>query len=932
MSSNLSQNDDILGNANNDLGPIHNTHFSCGVCNKKINNKAVFCDQCKKWIHSKCNTISDSEYKILVEEPDEKQWKCLDCLTLNNSQIFPFTLVNDTVFFGLNEIEMPSITDSLPSFEILSKVSNLPNLSDYDTDENINSNITSEYASVKDIASMELSDKDFALFHMNIRSHSLHFDEFHALLSSLSINFQVIGLSEIKVTSDVQVKANIELPGYNFHYTPSYSSAGGVGIYVRSNLEANKRDDLCVRDADFETVWVEICNPKAKNVICCCVYRHPNSDISKFNDHLHGKIEDLAKENKLIAIMGDFNIDLLKYDCHSATNEFVNMMFSHHFQPAILHPTRITDTSSTIIDNIYVNNATESNIYGGNILSCISDHLPQFTVLYNNAPEYKTSSFHVYDYKNLNEENFISDYKDVERSYLNDKEIDINRKFETFLYKLHNLVDKHCPKKKLSKKALKLRSKPWINRHIQKMMRIRDKLFRQFKLTKSTSDLNAYKKFRNRIVNEIKESKKNYYHQYFDEHKGNMKMLWQGIKNIISLKHGNVETISCLKDENDTKTSDPAKMAEEFNNYFTTVACGITQKIPRTPKSPLDYLSNLNLNSFFISPCTASEVSSLIRSLKLGKSSGPNSIPVKLLKILEEPISNDLSVLINESFVSGIFPDNLKIAKVVPIFKKGLTTLKSNYRPISLLSIFSKIFEKVMHQRMYKFLETYEILFCMQFGFRTGHSTDHALISLTETIKSSLDKGRVGCGIFIDLQKAFDTVNHDILLKKLEHYGIRGIALNWFKSYLKNRKQYVSLNGHSSSFREISCGVPQGSVLGPLLFLIYINDLTNSSKFFSFFLFADDTNIYCESDDPALLTRKVNRELKKVKLWLDSNKLALNISKTNYVLFHSPRKELANDLNIKIGKQNIQKTKYVKFLGVLMDEHLTWKYHTSELC
>eukprot|EP00794_Sanderia_malayensis_P001792 gene1792-1997_t len=231
---------------------------------------------------------------------------------------------------------------------------------------------------------------------------------------SLSINFQVIGLSEIKVTSDVQVKANIELPGYNFHYTPSHSSAGGVGIYVRSNLEANKRDDLCVRDADFETVWVEICNPKAKNVICCCVYRHPNSDISKFNDHLHGKIEGLAKGNNLIAIMGDFNIDLLKYDCHSATNESVNMMFSHHFQPAILHPIRITDTSSTIIDNIYVNNATESNIYGGNILSCISDHPPQFTVLYNNAPEYKTSSFYVHDYKNVNEENFILGYNDVE--------------------------------------------------------------------------------------------------------------------------------------------------------------------------------------------------------------------------------------------------------------------------------------------------------------------------------------------------------------------------------------------------------------------------------------------------------------------------------------------------------------------------------------
>ena len=296
------------------------------------------------------------------------------------------------------------------------------------------------------------------------------------------------------------------------------------------------------------------------------------------------------------------------------------------------------------------------------------------------------------------------------------------------------------------------------------------------------------------------------------------------------------------------------------------------------------------------------------------------------------PISKDLAVLINESFLTGTFPEKLKIAKVIPIFIKGLATSKSNYRPISLLSVFSKIFEKLMHKRLSQFLEICEVLFCMQFGFRTGHSTDHALISLTETIKSSLDKNRFGCGIFIDLQKAFDTVNHDILLKKLEHYGIRGTALSWFQSYLSNRKQFVSINGHSSSLTNIACGVPQGSVLGPLLFLIYINDLPNSSQFLSFFLFADDTNIYCDSDNLQLLTKKINRELKNVKLWLDSNKLALNIEKTKFVLFHSLRRKLSEFTNLKIGKQFIQRTKYVKFLGVLMDEHLTWKYHTTELC
>ena len=294
-------------------------------------------------------------------------------------------------------------------------------------------------------------------------------------------------------------------------------------------------------------------------------------------------------------------------------------------------------------------------------------------------------------------------------------------------------------------------------------------------------------------------------------------------------------------------------------------------------------------------------------------------------------ISIELSVLINESFLTGIFPEQLKIAKVIPIFKKGLKTKKSNYRPISLLSNFSKIFEKVMQKRLNNFLEICEVLFCMQFGFRSGHSTDHALITLTESIKSTLDNNKFGCGIFIDLQKAFDTVNHEILLSKLEYCGIRGIALNWFQSYLSHRKQFVSVNGFSSSLCDITCGVPQGSVLGPLLFLIYINDLPNSSKLLSFFLFADDTNIYFEADDLTSLTNTINRELSKVKSWLDCNKLALNIDKTNFVLFHSPRKKLPDTVILKFGKKKIQMTKYVKFLGVLLDEHLTWKYHINEL-
>ena len=241
----------------------------------------------------------------------------------------------------------------------------------------------------------------------------------------------------------------------------------------------------------------------------------------------------------------------------------------------------------------------------------------------------------------------------------------------------------------------------------------------------------------------------------------------------------------------------------------------------------------------------------------------------------------------NLSFTTGTFPTLLKTAKVIPIHKKDSKSNFTNYRPISLLSNLDKILEKLMHSRLSTFLNIKDIIYPLQFGFRQNYSTSYALIHLTETIKEALDQGKYGCGIFVDLQKAFDTVDHNILLGKLKHYGIRGVAYGWFESYLKDRKQYVSINGYNSKHLSISLGVPQGSVLGPLLFLIYINDLNTAIKHCKVHHFADDTNLLHINDSIKKLNKAVNSDLRNLTNWLNANKISLNVSKTELILFMS---------------------------------------------
>jgi exonuclease III len=759
--------------------------------------------------------------------------------------------------------------------------------------------------------------------HLNINRIYHKLDQLKLMLKNKP--FDIFAVSETWTNSNYD-DAELQIPGYSIIRRDRNGRAGGgVAIYILNDLYYVERQDLVKVP---ECICTEIKLPHSKSVFVLCCYRPPDSSTT-FLDMFEETIESILSSNNELLVLGDINIDLRNPE-HKDYNKLIALLTDNMLSQIINQYTRITSKTKTLIDHIYVSH-NENILSSGTVNTGLSDHNLIYAVRsfrgYNMSnSEHKNLKFRCL--KHLDVNNLISDLSSAPWSTM-EVFTDVNDAWDIFKRIFTDVLDNHAPQ---MTKRVKASSTPWINDDVINEIRKRDFLFMKFESTGDITFFDQFKRQRNYLVGFIRRVKSDYYTTIIEENKLDPRNLWKSLKSI--LPHYKTAQLMKLKVNNEIIT-DPVKLANAVNEFFVNIGKTIVNSgnTRATGTTPSVFQKRVPDDVTFVMPTVSKEfVLKELKSMPTNKATGIDGISARILKLSAPAIASPLAWIINMSLTSGTVPDDWKMAKVVPIFKTGIKTDVNNYRPISVLSIFSKIIERAVHVSLYAYLERNNLIEDTQSGFRKSFSTSTALLKLYDDFVGNIDKGKYTVATLIDLRKAFDTVNHKILVSKLGAYGITGNMIDWFRSYLNTRRQRVSINGILSDPLVIETGVPQGSILGPLLFILFINDMNDTVQHSSLNCYADDT--VCHAADANLQTAiaHAQNDLDKIVNWVDKNKLCINVAKTSYMIIRSVKKRIDCDVKLMVKGKPLDMVCEAKILGVIFDDKLNFRKHVDFLC
>ena len=903
----------------------------CGPCSKLINigQPILECEICFTAIHTKC-------YKRAKFSSANGLWACEACTGNLLLRYNPFPSISrnngEEKFYDDENTQDDIITQSICRV--------LNSCKPY-TVKDFNKVIRQQKNHIlTNTGNSSPETIQFSSYFLNIDGNKSNFSSLCIELRRISHEFSVISLAETNV--DPELKNLYHIPGYNSFYQTiieGKSKGTGVALYVNEKFNGEVMDELGVCSEDIEALFVKLTQPSnSTNLLVGVVYRPPSGNASKF---LH-KFEEICSKlpESGVRIMGDYNIDFLQMKNNSnIASQFEDTFLANGLSPVISIPThKRHNCNPSCIDNILTSDIDQIML-SGTITDCIGEHMPVFELSDIYFTDESTNDKHVkyYEYSNANLDKFIQKLEQELSSHI------ASENFGEFTEIFNKTLDRTCKLEKPKVTKRTRQNNPWITDSIisavDKKHELKADWVKTIKKKLPRGDPTLHKIFtdyRNVLSMIINSAKNSFSCNKVLENKHDRKKTWQIINELRGKTKASIKPSFIIDNE---KITSRRVISNKFNEYFNSIASKLNDTLTDSLitdskfSSFEDFLAPSVSNSIYLEDCTPSEIMELISELDNNKAS---DIPIRVIKKCAHVIAPVVSEHFNIHMKNGTFPDILKLGKITPIFKKGNPEEFGNYRPVSTLPIFGKLFEKIIYSRIYSFAQSQGIINTNQFGFRKSHSTGHAVNYSVKIIEEALRKHKHVLGIFIDLSKAFDTIDHNTLLVKLNRYGIRGKALSLIDSYLSRRTQYTEVLGEKSDHLTVKYGVPQGSVLGPLLFLLYINDISRASALGTFIMFADDTNIFVEGHTAEEAYAKGNELLHSVQKYMLLNKLHINMSKCCYIHF-KPKPCKANFIqpppkhDLFIDNFPIKKVTETKFLGVTIDENLSWDPHITAL-
>ena len=891
----------------------------------------IQCDECNKWTHRVCTALTKERFNELGKSPEP-----FICSKKCEMKIFPFSTLTTKKF--LEKSRGPQ-----------NEKNTAPNIREHNVVAEVvedEPNIECNYLDCDQIHELGLAHdtKDLTIFHSNVDSLGKNQYKIEELFRDTQKLPDIICATETRILVGKDVPPNVGIKGYRFEHCPTPTDKGGAGIFVADYLDFDIRNDLYLNLHRCEDIWVQLkpnenkkCDNKCIDLVIGVIYRHPGSQIKEFENKLCDTIRALNQNQTKFIIVGDVNINFLKLNIVGDITDYYNNVQGAGCLSFVNRATRVVMRGSrwqtSCPDHVYSNvhsDKVETNI----ITSNISDHFSAFVSLKEMKNKHIPKSDVFIRKKILSQVEWRKFNTELQASLseLNFNNTNVHVMTNQIIAIYQSLVDKYMPLRKLTRKEKSFFYKPWITSGIQKSMKTRDYLQKQSLKLKTEESVKEYKKYKNFVYRLQKLSYNNFYSNKITKNFRNKKKLWETVGEITKYKKRKNVDIKRLKN-NGSDITRTEEIVNCLNNHFNSIGHTIATKIHNPNGHTNSSLTHIPYteDSVNFDHTTLDEIIKLIRELQLNKAPGSDGISSYVVKKTMTIIAPILVRLFNVCMDKGIFPDALKIASIIPLHKGGPKTEPTNYRPISLLPQFAKLFEKIIKHRLTTHLDENNLISDNQFGFRKSHSTELAITDIQNTLLRNLDNNKLTCTVFLDLAKAFDSVNHSILIKKLEKYGIRDKPLQLLISYLSNRQHLTKLNGIKSDMKLLDIGVPQGSVLGPLLFLLFINDLPIVTDF-NVKLFADDTFLSLEGDDLKTLQKKSNIELRKVSKWFSANKLTLNISKSKFMIIKRGNRKTSESFVLKFNGKKMEQCVSYKYLGIHIDQNLSWTTHVKYLC